>query len=556
MILKMAPPARRKSLRSTVIASILGVVLVSFLGSLISVLQVSAVSRDLEQVNRVGVPMGKLLGQLSADAEVLLREVERNLGPEHWSDPRWHARPIPKWLHEVITSELERVKTLADTQGGEPWQRWARDLSQGFRLSSEPAAKLYGALEARQMEDALAFYRDWRVQSQAWRKLLQWGTSEFERSLRESFATSQSRVNRLRTGLELILGLIVLLSLLFLWIGERALRPLGELTQLARGIAQRGGLRREDKSALPQLGLHRTDEVAGLAREFHRMATALLEREKTVELQKARLQEQNRLLRQMGELQQKLQRAENLASLGRMSAQVAHEVRNPLHSIGLEAELALETVQGAPPLLAARAKQSIQSILASVERLTKITENYLKLSRLSRGEKRRIDLGDVLEATLATYAPAIEASGVLVGWRRETDVHAVIGDVDLLEQALGNLLRNSMQAMASQTESRADSKIDLELLGAPGEPVRLRITDNGPGIPSEIRAQLFRPFMTSKADGTGLGLSFARQVLEDHGGELRCIEVPHGACFELTLPPAPLPEVSAPQSGPEWEVLP
>src|SRR5690606_26096518 len=100
---------------------------------------------------------------------------------------------------------------------------------------------------------------------------------------------------------QIILGVVVFLSLFILWLGERALRPLGELSRIARQITRRG-LRKEDKARLPNLSLSRTDEVSQLAREFHDMATALLEREKTVESQKSRLEVQNRLLHEMGEL--------------------------------------------------------------------------------------------------------------------------------------------------------------------------------------------------------------------------------------------------------------
>jgi two-component system C4-dicarboxylate transport sensor histidine kinase DctB len=173
-----------------------------------------------------------------------------------------------------------------------------------------------------------------------------------------------------------------------------------------------------------------------------------------------------------------------------------------------------------------------------VDRLEKITENYLKLSRLSAGVKRRFDLGDVLEAVLATYAPLCEAQQIRVNWKRPQDKElAVFGDPELLEQVLGNLMRNSIQAIGASLQG----KIEWELGSLPDHSqVWIRIEDNGPGIAPDYRSKIFTPFLTTRAQGTGLGLSFAKKVVEDHGGSLAYREsiALKGACFEVRLPEA------------------
>ena len=197
-------------------------------------------------------------------------------------------------------------------------------------------------------------------------------------------------------------------------------------------------------------------------------------------------------------------------------------------------------------------KQSLQSILASVDRLENITENYLKLSRLSAGEKRVVDMGEVLESVLATYASAFQEQGVQVDWHREDHADLrILGDADLLEQALGNLVRNSLQALELCT--RAENwtpAIRLALGAAETGRVWLKIEDNGPGISADVLPKLFTPFMTTRSQGTGLGLSFVKKVFEDHGGrvEYRSAEK-GGACFEMILPLAMLTRES-----PEREV--
>jgi nitrogen fixation/metabolism regulation signal transduction histidine kinase len=666
--------SKKGSLRQRILTSVGAMVILSLLSSTVSLYKLTEVNRLLEAINHVSVPLGRLFTQMLSDGEVFHRELERSLGISHWKDPHWKPRPAPRWIEEVLESEMARVKELIDVnsewtspEARTHWHEWVNQISLELENLRIEAAKLYTSLDQKN-SDAVSteIYTKWTASVEEWKRQLQWGSAEYERSLRQNFSTTESRVAELRTGLESILIIVVLMSLLLLWLGERALRPLGELTRLAREITRRG-LRKEDKSLLPEMPISRTDEVSQLAREFHHMATALLEREKTVESQKNRLQEQNRLLRDIGELnenilnsiesilivtdlkgkvaqcnpgavrwlggseaeimgsdlkgwvrllplieespggdqwlerlkqnaetwklgpltiegrvfggyvmplrreqrdphgaiivlddlteevdlQERLRRAENLAAVGRMSAQVAHEVRNPLHSIGLEAEMAAEM---ASRLGNVNLKQSLSSILGSVDRLQKITENYLKLSRLSDGQKTLVDLGEILESVLATYAPVCEEQSVKVDWARAPrSVLKIWADGDLLEQVLGNLFRNSLQALETNGGPPAfRPAISWYLGNTESGKVWLRIEDNGPGISAEVREKLFTPFVTTRAQGTGLGLSFIKKVLEDHGGKIDLLDRPgcRGACFELILPllgerePMPFKEVT------------
>jgi len=256
-----------------------------------------------------------------------------------------------------------------------------------------------------------------------------------------------------------------------------------------------------------------------------------------VQDQNAMLEAQNRELRELGRLRERLREAESLAAIGRLSAQVAHEVRNPLHSIGLEAELAIERAQamGDPTL-----RQSLQSILESVERLGSITDNYLRFSRTSSGRRSRFDLGEALESVLATYAPSCERQGVRVDWHRPAGISLEIdGDRDGIEQALGNLMSNALQALETIESPRIEWSLGCTEQGT----IWVKIRDNGAGLPEEIQARLFAPFSTTKAQGTGLGLSWVKRVVDEHSGRVEVearggdAEFP-GACFLLVLPGA------------------
>ncbi|MBS1961193.1 MAG: HAMP domain-containing histidine kinase [Bdellovibrionales bacterium] len=533
-------------IRSRVLAFVGALILLSLLASSLSLLQISKVNRTLDSINRVSLPLNKLFSQLQVDVEVFRREAAKGIGSVHWNDAHWMPQTIPTWITEVIDGELDRAQSLADRMPppsaksaadwrSTNWSIWVRDLTADFgKLKSEGDA-IAGLLVSRDFTAASERYPAWNSLLEDWGKRLQWGVSQHDQSLRDRFTDSQNDVGQLRTGLEMILVVVVCLSLFMLWLGERALRPIDELTRLVRSITERG-LKRGDKDTLPELQIHRDDEVSALAREFHRMATQLLEWEKVVDGQKRVLADQNQLLKDKVELQEKLKEIEHLAAVGRLSAQVAHEVRNPLHAIGLEAELALSlasersletaTAVGNSPL-----KSALQAILASVDRLEKITENYLKLSRMGTGEKKAAELSELLQNTLATYATAIEKAGVGVDWKREGDRPIEVKvDATNFEQAIGNLLNNALQAGCR--------RIAFTLGHLESGRVYLRIEDDGSGIPEAARAKLFTPFSTTKAQGTGLGLSFVKKVAEECGGEVRFLETTKlgGAGFEIRLP--------------------
>ncbi|NBU21774.1 HAMP domain-containing protein, partial [bacterium] len=300
------------TLRLKILASVVAMVVISLLGSVFSLYQITEVNRLLGSMNHVSIPLGKLFTQIQSDAEILHRELDRSLGYSHWKDPHWRPRPVPSWIQDVLLHEMNRVSELirnesewASPEMAHQWSVWEKQIFKKLESLNSQANQLYNALEAKDEALAHELYPAWVAAVNDWKKELQGSALEYEKHLRRNFDTTETRVAELRTNLELILVVVILMSLLMLWLGERALRPLGELTQLAREITRRG-LRKEDKSLLPHVSLARSDEVSQLAREFHHMATALLEREKTVESQKKRLQEQNRLLRDMGELNQNI----------------------------------------------------------------------------------------------------------------------------------------------------------------------------------------------------------------------------------------------------------
>ncbi|MBU6154451.1 MAG: HAMP domain-containing protein [Bdellovibrionales bacterium] len=542
-----------KSLRSKVFAFLSCLLLVSLTGVGISFWITQRVNSRLSEINLRSVPMQRELTQLSSDTELLKREMERSLGFSHWSDPRWKPRRIPSWAAEVHRSTLERIqKDFLVTDSWRDWEFRIRRLNGDL---SSGAENLFVELHARHQDRASVLYPEWMKSLEMLQKEVEWAKREIDQETRAAFRDAQKQVQNLRMVLQLLLLVVIGVALIVIWMGERALRPIDSLRAVVKQVSQRGSLTRDDRAGIPAIPIGQKDEVSELAREFNQMATTLIERERMIEHQKARLEEQNKALMEMGELQKRLQQAEHLAAVGRLSAQVAHEVGNPLHSIGLESELALEVLNRMAPERSASAisiKQSLSSITTSVERLQKIIQNYLKLSRITPDRIRPVDLKICAENAIATYANELQRGGIEMEWYFDPTLSAsgqVAGDPDLMEYAIGNLIRNSIQAL--EKTPKEERKITIRIEAGNGNRVNFEFMDTGPGMDAAVRSNLFKPFFTTKANGTGLGLSFVKKVFTDAGGsfELKSVSLNPGAHFAGFLPTMKERVILAPEAN-------
>lgn len=294
----------------------------------------------------------------------------------------------------------------------------------------------------------------------------------------------------------LVIALTVLsvgVGLLATALSARSLAPVRTL------IAGVGRVRAGDFGA--QLPVRGDDEIAQLAGEFNAMSRELAERQ-----------------RQLEEKQRALLLAERLAAVGRVTAQVAHEVRNPLSSIGLNTELLEEAVRKAhfaAPSEEREARALLAAISTEVDRLTEVTDQYLRLARLPKPALAPEDVNQLLARVLDFSQKELERAGVQVERAFDERQPRALADEGQLRQVFLNLLRNSREAMPAGGTLRVGSR-------ATEDAVEVTISDTGAGIPPEVQARLFEPFFSTKSGGTGLGLSLARQILEAHGGSIAC----------------------------------
>jgi two-component system sensor histidine kinase HydH len=249
-----------------------------------------------------------------------------------------------------------------------------------------------------------------------------------------------------------------------------------------------------------------------------------------------KLEETNRQLRRA---EADARRAERLAALGQLSAGLAHEIRNPLGVIKGSADMLSRKVAGTEPLVAELAGY----ISSEVNRLNALVVRFLDFARPSKLELRPERISEIVDRALEAATASFPNEDVKIERQYAPNLPEIPADPQLCEQVFVNLIGNALQAMQAQDPFLEKT---LRLSIAPevsnGEPgVGVIVEDSGPGVPSQLREQIFNPFFTSKKEGVGLGLSIVAKIVDDHRGTIRLEDnSPHGARFHVFFPQAGL----------------
>ena len=222
--------------------------------------------------------------------------------------------------------------------------------------------------------------------------------------------------------------------------------------------------------------------------------------------------------------------AEKLAVVGKLAAGVAHSIRNPLTSVkmrlfSLGRALALTTTQ----------KEDFNVISEEIRNIDTIVQNFLEFSRPPKLRKQKISPSEVVDLVLQLLQHRLESYEVEVDLIREDRLPLVQTDPEQLKEVLVNIIVNACEAMGNGGKITIEEEVRYR--DALTQGVSIRITDNGPGVPEEIRDRIFDPFFTDKDEGSGLGLSIAARIIEEHGGRLNLVSTDgEGACFVIYLP--------------------
>ncbi len=233
------------------------------------------------------------------------------------------------------------------------------------------------------------------------------------------------------------------------------------------------------------------------------------------------------LLRSQRQDELRSRQQSQMEHLGRMAATVAHNVKNPLSSMKTLMQLWSESSN-----LTDEQRREAGMMIAEVDRLSETVTNLLKFSRLEAEATvsglRSVQLEDVLHKAAALFRADVESRGLQLRIEVDPPGALVMTDPNPLSDVLGNLISNAMEACDAGDEIRLEARA-----GVGG--FRIDVRDNGRGIPSRIRAELFEPFVTSKTKGTGLGLAIVKKKVEQLGGEIELASTPdeRGACFRM-----------------------
>jgi PAS domain S-box-containing protein len=238
--------------------------------------------------------------------------------------------------------------------------------------------------------------------------------------------------------------------------------------------------------------------------------------------------EQKQASEELARQRDAMRQNEKLSAMGALVANVAHELNNPLAILMGRAALLEKKLNNAP------AQKEAEKIREAAERCGRIVRTFLGMARQRPAERRPTCLNDVVVGALDLLGYGLRTSGITVTTKYDSGLPFLEMDGDQVGQVVVNLLVNAQQALSGQSETR---RIEIAT-GVADATVFLRVIDNGPGVPGEIRERIFDPFFTTKPEGsgTGVGLAVSRAIMREHQGDLQLEDSGSGAAFKLWFP--------------------
>ncbi len=237
-------------------------------------------------------------------------------------------------------------------------------------------------------------------------------------------------------------------------------------------------------------------------------------------------------LTEVRSLRKEIARSQRLASVGRLAAGVAHEIRNPLSSIKGFATYFKERYQDTP-----QDQQTADIMIAEVDRVNRVVGQLLEFARPVSVSPKPTLLKELIDNSVRLIEKQARDQNITVETLNSADVNEATIDPDRITQVLLNLYLNAIDAM------EAGGQLDIELSHREDNRIEIKVSDTGCGIPGEDLSRIFDPYFTSKSSGTGLGLTIAHNIMEAMGGQILVESRPgQGTIFRITIPNPDKPE--------------
>jgi C4-dicarboxylate-specific signal transduction histidine kinase len=244
--------------------------------------------------------------------------------------------------------------------------------------------------------------------------------------------------------------------------------------------------------------------------------------------------ESTRRERQYREMQSELAHANRVATMGQLTASIAHEIKQPIATARNNARAALNFLDQSPPDVA-EAKEALTCIVDDTDRTSDVVDRIGSLIKKAPPRKEVVDLNAaILEVTALTRSEAVK-TGVTVGTQLAGELPRIQCDRVQLQQVMLNLIVNAIQSMSGVEDGNRE--LYISTVSVEPEGVCVAVRDTGHGLRPESLPRLFEPFYTTKPDGMGMGLSICRSIIEAHGGRLWATNCePRGALFKFAIP--------------------
>ncbi|MEO1535181.1 MAG: ATP-binding protein [Planctomycetota bacterium] len=246
-------------------------------------------------------------------------------------------------------------------------------------------------------------------------------------------------------------------------------------------------------------------------------------------------------LEQVRDAERRARAAERLAEIGSMTGGLAHEIKNPLSTIGLNAQLLAEGIQDleADDAERARLTRRVDALTRETERLRGILTDFLDFAGEKKLSPLPTDLNELVDQLADFFHPQADKESIRLRTQAAAGPVVVAVDAPLVKQAVLNLMLNAVQAMVESEQSQRELilRVDVDPEDSVERCAHIRVIDTGPGMDAPTRESVFQPYFTTKAGGTGLGLPTARRIVEEHAGRIEVHSEPgKGTEFNLSFP--------------------